>query len=38
MHWTLPDLRALTLNEYEGLVLWLREQQRTTDERQAEWA
>jgi hypothetical protein len=28
MHWTLPQLRALSRNDYDVLVTWLTEQQR----------
>lgn len=41
MHWTLPQLRALSPNEYDVLVVWLTEQQRAAQPENAEdpaWA
>jgi hypothetical protein len=35
MHWTLPQLRALSRNEYDALVAWLIERNR---EREQRWA
>jgi hypothetical protein len=32
MHWTLPDLRALSPAQYEALVAWLTAQQRPVEE------
>lgn len=35
MHWTLPDLHALSPDEYDVLVEWLVERQRDAE---AQWA
>lgn len=38
MHWTLPQLRALRMIEYEALVDWLHEQQQKAAESEREHA
>lgn len=32
MHWTLPQVRALTLNQHAALVEWLTAQQTAREE------
>jgi len=38
MHWTLPQVHALTPNQHAALVEWLRARQQDAEERSRSWA